>query len=83
MFRSFGAQPPGRNPSGAALAWFARQHPDGLLLRFPKHGTGLQREIKWLGSHRYAVVHFHGDDEDDLRRRYLRFCQRFGWNPQW
>lgn len=35
-----------------------------------KRGTGLAREMKWLGSHRYAVLNLGGHDADDLQRRY-------------
>ena len=35
-----------------------------------KRGRALAREMKWLGSYRYAVVNLGGANEDSLNRRY-------------
>jgi hypothetical protein len=45
----------------------------------PKSGRGLERDFKWLGSHRYGVLHLGGADEHDLHERYRRACQLLGW----
>ncbi len=81
VFRRFDGQaPPAASPPG--LAWLRRAHPDALLLRFPRHGASLARELKWLGSHRYAVLHLHGRDEADLFERFQEACARLGWPAQ-
>lgn len=82
VFRRFDGRGPDRLPDVADRAWLARESPDALLLTFPKSAAGLRREMKWLGSHRYAVLHLHGDDEADLRRRYESVCRRVGWPAQ-
>jgi biotin carboxylase len=79
VFRRFDGRSTERLPTTADLAWLSAEFPDALLLTFAKQGSGLRREMKWLGSHRYAVMHLHGDDEADLRRRYEVVCARLGW----
>jgi hypothetical protein len=49
------------------------------LLQFPKAGHGLERELKWLGSHRYGVLHLGGRDEHHLRERCEAACRILGW----
>jgi ATP-grasp domain len=46
-----------------------QRFPDAYLLLFPKTGYSLKRDFKWLSSHRYAVLHLSGKDEQDLRAR--------------
>jgi hypothetical protein len=72
-----------RMPSSEDLAWLAREYPHARLELYPKTGNSLHREIKWLGSHRYAVLNMPGDDEVDLRARYERVCRRLGWPAPW
>lgn len=78
VFRSFDDQPV-RDASAQGLAWLKTAHPDALLLRFARQGASLARELKWLGSHRYAVLHLHGDDPADLYRRFTIACAQLGW----
>jgi hypothetical protein len=56
-----------------------REFADALLLQFPKAGHGLERELKWLGSHRYGVLHLGGRDEHHLRERCEAACRILGW----
>lgn len=60
---------------------FKIQFPDALLFEFRKSDVGLQREYKWLGSHRYGVLHLSASDEARLRQKYLQACQLLGWAP--
>ena len=53
--------------------------PQARLELYPKKGASLRRELKWLGSHRWAVLNMPGRDEADLQARYERICDRFGW----
>jgi hypothetical protein len=39
-------------------------------LVYPKHGASLAREVKWLGSYRYAVLNLGGADWEDLTQRH-------------
>ena len=63
----------------AAIAWLAQAHPQARLELYPKRGASLQRELKWLGSHRWAILNMPGRDEADLKSRYEEICYRFNW----
>ena len=47
-----------------------RRFPDAEVMLYLKRGRALAREMKWLGSHRYAVMNLGAADEEDLERRY-------------
>jgi hypothetical protein len=49
------------------------------LLTYPKHGNSLARDYKWLGSHRYAVLHLGGRDPLDLELRCRAASRLLGW----
>ena len=79
VYRAFtaGAAPP--MPSAAQQAQLMAQFPDALLFCYPKTGHSLERDFKWLGSHRYGIVHLGGRDEQDLRERTLQASALLGW----
>jgi ATP-grasp domain len=80
VYRTFDAResvPP--MPSARQRARLAREFPDAMLFTFPKAGHSLQRDFKWLGSHRYAIVHLGGRDALDLRRRCEAASAILGW----
>lgn len=81
VYRSLrpGDEPP--MPDAARRAAFAHAFPDGLLFTLPKTGHALAREYKWLGSHRYGLVHLGGQDAQDLRERAEHASVLLGW-PQ-
>lgn len=70
VFRRFDGRAPGRVPGAEQIAAMHRRYPDARLMLYLKRGTGLAREMKWLGSHRYAVLNLGGSDADDLQARY-------------
>ena len=79
VWRSFDGTSCPRIPTRADLDWLAHEYPEARLELYPKKGASLQRDIKWLGSHRWAVLNMPGRDEADLRARYERICTRLGW----
>ena len=79
VWRSFDGTSCPRIPTKADLGWLASEYPQARLELYPKKGASLQRDLKWLGSHRWAVLNLPGRDEADLRQRYETICQRFGW----
>jgi biotin carboxylase len=80
VYHTFDAQqtpPPMPGPWQRAL--LAREFPDAMLFMFPKSGHSLARDFKWLGSHRYGIVHLGGRDAHDLRRRCEAASAILGW----
>jgi hypothetical protein len=68
-----------REPRRAELERVRRRAPDAAVMLYPKRGRALAREMKWLGSYRYAVMNLGAVDEAALERRYteIRSILRF------
>lgn len=79
VYRSFDPAHTPRLPDRSTQAAFAAQFPDGFLLTFASTAKGRRRDDKWLGSHRYAIVHLGGRDEHDLHVRCQRASTLLGW----
>jgi hypothetical protein len=79
VFRSFERERVPTVPTSRRLRSFNGRFPDGWLQAMPKQGRGLARDFKWLGSHRYGVLHLGGADAIDLHERYRRACALLGW----
>jgi hypothetical protein len=81
VFRKFdgAGSPPAL--SATAKETFKARFSDALLFEFRKSEVGLQREYKWLGSHRYGVMHLGAINEAQLKQRYLQACQLLSWPP--
>ncbi len=68
-FRKFDGKPLGAHPSAEQIARVQRDYPEARLMLYLKRGLALAREMKWLGSYRYAVVNMGAASSDDLHRR--------------
>lgn len=79
VWRSFDGTSCPRVPAQEDMDWLSREYPEARLEVYPKRGGSLRRDLKWLGSHRWAVLNMPGNDEVDLRRRYEHICQRLRW----
>jgi len=79
VFRSFERERVPTVPTTRRLRSFNGRFPDAWLQAMPKQGRGLARDFKWLGSHRYGVLHLGGADAIDLHERYRRACALLGW----
>lgn len=79
VYRTFtpGAAPP--MPSAAQQAAVQRSFPYAMLYTYPKSGRSLARDFKWLGNHRYGIMHLGGDDEAHLRQRAKEASAMIGW----
>jgi ABC-type multidrug transport system fused ATPase/permease subunit len=53
--------------------------PDALLFTYPRRGHALARDFKWLGSHRYGILHLQGSDAAHLRHRAEAASDLLGW----
>jgi len=68
--RKFDGKPLRSHPTPAQLERVRRDYPDARLMLYLKRGAALAREMKWLGSYRYAVVNMGGGSIDDLQQRF-------------
>jgi len=79
VYRSFDPTAPVRMPTASEQRTFSVAFPDGLLLQFPKSASQIQRDLKWLGSYRFGIVHLGGDSPADLARRCEHASSMLGW----
>jgi hypothetical protein len=68
--RKFDGKPLAAHPSAEQIARVRREYPDAALMLYLKRGGSLAREMKWLGSYRYAVVNMGGGSSEDLNQRF-------------
>ncbi|HWS11855.1 MAG TPA: ATP-grasp domain-containing protein [Rhodocyclaceae bacterium] len=80
IFRRFDGKPVHPEPSRAQLRHVAERHPEARLMLYFKHGSDLAREMKWLGSHRYAVLNLPGRDLADLYASYRDIRDLLGFH---
>jgi len=79
VWRAFSPQEVPPMPNRARRAYLARAFPDTLLFTMPKSGHALDRDFKWLDSHRYGLVHLGASDSAELRHRCERAATILGW----
>jgi len=79
VWRAFSAREVPPMPTRSRRARLARAFPEALLFTFPKSGQALQRDFKWLDSHRYGLVHLGAVDADELRHRCEVAAAALGW----
>ena len=70
VFRRFDGRELTRVPQRAQIDSVNQRYPDARLMLYLKRGASLAREMKWLGSYRYAVLNLGGANADDLYHRY-------------
>jgi len=78
--RRFDGRPLEREPSDLDLARVRERFPDAAVMLYLKRGQVLAREMKWLGSYRYAVVNLGGASEENLNRRYAEIRKLLQFN---
>ena len=79
VYRSFSADDIPPMPHLAQRAALRKRFPGAMLFTYPKSGHSLERDFKWLGSHRYGIVHLEGRDEAHLRQRCELASELLGW----
>lgn len=79
VFRRFDGRAVERMPTAAQVRSALAPYPDARIMFYFKRGLGLAREMKWLGSHRYAVLNLGGASADDLRHRYEHIRRRLAF----
>lgn len=83
VYRSFALEDDIALPTRARRSRFAREFPGALLFTYPKSRRSIARDFKWLGDHRYGIVHLGGRDAEDLRGRSRRAGAILGWHAPW
>ena len=79
VYRCFSASTLPAMPGPQACAAMRQAFPDALFYPMPKSGHSLDRDFKWLGSHRYGILHLGGRDAVDLRQRARQASALLGW----
>jgi ATP-grasp domain len=79
VWRSFDGTSCPRLPSASDLEWLATEFPDARLEVYAKEGGSLQRDMKWLQSHRWALLNIPGASLSDTRQKYETIAARLGW----
>jgi hypothetical protein len=69
IFRKFGEPITQCMPTSYQIQQALAPYPDAKLMLYFKKGSQLKRELKWLGSYRYAVLNLGGIDRSDLFER--------------
>ena len=79
VYRQFDASRSADQPSGMRRRALRECFPDAMLLSFPKAAGSIARDLKWLGSYRYGILHLGGHSAADLRRRCEVASSLLGW----
>jgi hypothetical protein len=79
VYRLFNPRQLPHQPGPAQQQHLQTDYPDALLLTFPKAAGSMARDYKWLGSHRYGIMHLGGANPADLRQRCEAASALLGW----
>ncbi|HZZ92971.1 MAG TPA: ATP-grasp domain-containing protein [Usitatibacter sp.] len=71
-----------RWPRARDIARLQAAHADAHLMVYPKRGADLAREMKWLGSYRYAVFNTGAANAEALHARFERLCRDIDFHPR-
>lgn len=82
VFRRFDGRPVRKVPSHAQIRSVRERFPDARLMLYLKRGASLAREMKWLGSYRYAVLNLGGDSPSDLHQRFHQIRRQLAFDPE-
>jgi biotin carboxylase len=82
IFRRFDGRPVTRVPSSDQIRSLREVYPDARLMLYLKKGASLAREMKWLGSYRYAVLNLGGDSAHDLHDRFRRIRRQLAFDAE-
>ncbi len=81
VLRDFAGVGLSRQPSAAEIARLRARHPDAHLMVYAKRGPDLAREMKWLGSYRYAVFNAGASSVEELQARFDALCADIAFHP--
>jgi hypothetical protein len=81
VLRDFSGCGLSRWPGQREVAALQALNPEAHVMFYLKRGADLEREMKWLGSYRYATFNLGGSSLEDLFRRYQRLCGQITFHP--
>lgn len=81
VLRDFSGAGLSRWPSRARVAQLRARHPAAHLMVYPKRGPDLAREMKWLGSYRYAVFNTGAASVEGLQARFEALLRDIDFHP--
>jgi hypothetical protein len=70
-----------RWPSASEVRALQDSNPDAHVMIYRKRGADLAREMKWLGSYRYAVANFGASTTEALFARFVRLVEQITFHP--
>ena len=70
-----------RWPSAREIDALAGRHREGHLMVYRKRGADLAREMKWLGSYRYAVFNTGGATLEEMFASFRRLARDIDFHP--
>ena len=71
-----------RWPRRGEIAQLRLRHPRARIMVYPKRGADLRRELKWLGSYRYAVANLGASSPAALAAAYRAIHRDIGFHPR-
>jgi hypothetical protein len=81
VLRDFSGSGLAREPSAREIEALRARHPGSRLMVYPKRGADLAREMKWLGSYRYAVFNTGAASVEELAARFASLCADIAFHP--
>jgi hypothetical protein len=81
VLRDLSGEGLGRWPSKRQIEKLAARHPEGHLMVYRKRGADLAREMKWLGSYRYAVFNTGGATLEAMFASFGRLAADIDFHP--
>lgn len=70
-----------RWPGEAEIEALRRRHPGAMVMVYRKRGADLRREMKWLGTYRYAVANLAARSSEELFAAYRRLFDDIDFHP--
>ncbi|MBX3715255.1 MAG: ATP-grasp domain-containing protein [Burkholderiales bacterium] len=71
-----------RWPRRGEVARLRSRHPHARIMVYAKRGADLRRELKWLGSYRYAVANLGAASPEALAAAYHAIHRDIGFHPR-
>jgi ATP-grasp domain len=81
VLRDFTGEGLTRWPAASDVETLQARHRDVRIMVYPKRGVDLKREMKWLGSYRYAIANLGASTLEAMFHRFERICADIDFHP--